>query len=87
MRTFTDSTIAEAQARGVAYKEYRPPSINEHHIDGPLLYFSDGQLHWLTFWERVLFRLDLTDAMELQQKLRPRLTAELEGYWANAHLK
>ena len=31
------------------------PSINWKHVDGPLLYTSDGQLHWLTWRER--FRL------------------------------
>lgn len=49
------------------------PSIQSNHIDGPLLHFSDGQLHWLTLWERVQFALGLTDAEKLQQKRRPNL--------------
>lgn len=49
------------------------PSIQISHIDGPLLYFSDGQLHWLTIWERLLFSLGLTDAARLECKHRPNL--------------
>lgn len=49
------------------------PSIQPHHIDGPLLAFSDGQLHWLTLWERFLFALGLADAERLERKRRPNL--------------
>ena len=40
---------------GVGYPIDSQPFINWKHIDGPLLYCSDGQLHWLTWRER--FRL------------------------------
>lgn len=53
----------------------RPPHINRRHIDGPLLVFSDGQLHWLTLAERVLFFMGLTDAEEIQRQRRPNLIA------------
>ena len=53
--------------------ERRSPSIQANHIDGPLLHFSDGQLHWLTPWERILFALGLTDAEKLERKRRPNL--------------
>lgn len=40
---------------GVGVPAAAQPFINWKHIDGPLLYRSDGQLHWLTWQER--FRL------------------------------
>jgi len=49
------------------------PSINQHHIDGPLLIFSDGQLHWLTRFERLQFALGMTDANKLEARRRPNL--------------
>lgn len=54
------------------------PSIQPDHVDGPLLRFSDGQLHWLTLWERLLFALGRTDAEKLQRKHRPNLCAATE---------
>jgi hypothetical protein len=51
------------------------PGFVPHYIDGPMVYSSDGQMHWLTLWERIQWRLGLTDAEKLQPKLRPRLTA------------
>ena len=27
--------------------------VNWRHIDGPLMYLSDGQFHWLTWRERI----------------------------------
>jgi len=47
--------------------------------DGPLLTFSDGQMHWLTPWERILLALGLTDAEGLQRKRRPILTQILNA--------
>lgn len=40
---------------GVGAPAFDQPRINWKHVDGPLLYCSDGQLHWLTWRER--FRL------------------------------
>lgn len=84
MKLYLDLTLAESAARGmITGPGYNPPSIVANHIDGPLLYFSDGQLHWLTLWERALFAFGLTDATRLQKKLRPRLSAEIERIeWA-----
>jgi hypothetical protein len=78
MRTFSDTTFAEQHASGVHRSggDLRP-RIQPKHIDGPMLCFSDGQLHWLTLRERLLYAIGWTDAYKLQQKLRPRLTAEL----------
>ena len=57
----------------IGYPANTKPEIQEDHIDGPLLHFRDGQLHWLTYWERFLLWLGLTDAKKLEQKLRPEL--------------
>lgn len=73
MQTFTDVTIQESQARGIQRGRYDEPEIIAGHIDGPVLHFSDGQMHWLTLWERILYRVGLTDANKLQLKLRPRM--------------
>ena len=54
------------------------PTINRRHIDGPLLVFSDGQLHWLTPWERLLLAIGLTDAARLQARRRPNLLTPFE---------
>jgi hypothetical protein len=53
----------------------RRPSIKANHIDGPMLVFSDGQMHWLTPWERLLFALRWTDAEKLQRKRRKAIDA------------
>lgn len=50
------------------------PYINRRHIDGPLLYMRNGQMHWLTPWERVLLWLGLTDALILERKYAPTLS-------------
>ncbi len=49
------------------------PHITAGHIDGPLLVFRDGQMHWLTLWERFLFACGLTDAWKIERKRRPNL--------------
>lgn len=67
---------------GVGVPDSWRPHINVNHRDGPLLYFRDGQLHWLTIWERIQFRFGWTDAMDLERKRRPDLAVtngEREG--------
>lgn len=81
MRDFSDHTISELLAQGIEFNGYSAPGIVETHIDGPLLYFSDGQIHWLTIPERIQLWFGLTNAEKLQCKLRPRLVASLEVYW------
>lgn len=49
------------------------PYINRKHVDGPLLYFSNGEMHWLTWRERLALWLGRTDADRLERKLRPDL--------------
>lgn len=71
MRTYTD--YADLEEVAVSFSNDRRPNIKERHVDGPLLCFSDGQLHWLTPWERILFAFALTDAEKLERKHRPNL--------------
>jgi hypothetical protein len=61
----------------------RPPMIQHTHVDGPALHFSDGQMHWLTLWERFLVALGLADAASIQRKRRPRLSQAID----QAHLE
>lgn len=81
MKDFSDHTISELAKQGMVFGGYTPPDIVEKHIDGPLLYFSDGQIHWLTILERIQLWFGLTSAEKLQLKLRPRFMASLEFYW------
>lgn len=49
------------------------PYINWKHVDGPLLYCSNGLLHWLTWLERLqLFfhRIDIHD-LDFKHRTRP----------------
>lgn len=52
------------------------PSIQANHIDGPLLHFRNGELHWFTLWERFLFAIGRIDAESLEAKHRPHLSAQ-----------
>lgn len=54
------------------------PSIQWNHIDGPLLIFRDGQLHWLSLWEKLQLRFGWTDAEKLERKHRPNLMRILD---------
>ena len=49
------------------------PHIKANHIDGPMVTFRNGEMHWLTLWERILFRLGRVDAHSLERKYRPHL--------------
>ena len=52
----------------IGWPDDRTWSVNRKHIDGPLMYHSDGGLHWLTLRERVFLKLGLTtlDAIDKQ---------------------
>ena len=52
------------------------PSINLKHIDGPLLSMRNGELHWLTWRERILLWLGRVDAEALERKYRPHLSQD-----------
>lgn len=49
----------------MTYCELTPPEIQWNHIDGPLLHLCDGQLHWLTWMERIKLRLGLITVNDL----------------------
>lgn len=54
------------------------PTVVPNHIDGPLVRFRNGELHWLTWWERIMFAVGLLNALTLERKYRPHL-AEIAG--------
>ncbi len=75
MKTYSDRTEYSHGAIQWNNSGYLPaPGLQPNHADGPLLYFSDGQLHWLNLWERLKLALGLTDAELLQWKRRPNLS-------------
>jgi hypothetical protein len=63
---------------GIGFPVDAKPEIVWDHIDGPLLYFRDGQLHWLTLWERFRCWLGLDDAASIEAKRRPDLIGMCE---------
>lgn len=58
---------------GIGYPVDARPSINWNHIDGPLLYYRDSQLHWLTLWERFRCWIGLDNAERIEARRRPDL--------------
>ena len=68
MKTYSDSTSFHD-----AFPASARPSIQWRHIDGPVLCFRDGQLHWLTWWERIQFLFGFTSAEKIERKRRPNL--------------
>jgi hypothetical protein len=57
-------------SNGVGAPAGLQPCVNWRHIDGPLLYTSDGGLHWLTLFERVRLSLGLTNIAAIDRKRR-----------------
>ena len=58
----------------VGWPDCSRPTINVNHIDGPVLWMRNGEMHWLTLWERLLLWLGKTDALALERKHRPHLS-------------
>jgi len=56
--------------QGVGYPAGMKPEIQWGHIDGPLMYHSDGGLHWLTWRERLALWLGFTDEAAIDQAYR-----------------
>jgi hypothetical protein len=52
----------------VGYSNGAVAYINWKHIDGPLLYCTNHQLHWLTLWERFRCWIGLDNAQSLDAK-------------------
>lgn len=68
------------QAGCISWPAHAQPSINKRHIDGQLCVFRNGELHWLTLWERYLLRYGRTDAYKLERKYRPHLQMVPKDY-------
>jgi hypothetical protein len=60
-------------SHGVGWPSDSEPHVKWKHIDGPLLVYSDGQMHWLTLWERLCCWLGKADAFSIEKKRRPEL--------------
>jgi hypothetical protein len=72
-------TYQEAPGGGYyGYPSGSRPSIQWDHIDGPLLCFRNGELHWLTWRERFWCWLGCEDAYSLEKKHRPHLSRSME---------
>ncbi len=74
MKTYSDEPFGESVEVQLRCRPY----ITLRHIDGPLLTFRDGQMHWLTIWERIQLWLGRIDAESLERKLRPNLMKVIE---------
>ena len=72
MKTYTDTWPT-----GVGIPIDATPHINREHVDGPVICFTDGQMHWLTPWERLMLWLGLTNAFKIERKRRPVMLAML----------
>jgi hypothetical protein len=47
------------------------PKINRRHIDGPYLKALDGTMVWLSPWERLLTKLGVWDAWDVEKRHFP----------------
>jgi len=85
MKTYSDVSYEQHPHRdgwvsssySVGFPTSNRPSLKMKHIDGPLLTFRDGQMHWLTLWERFMVALGRDDAESLERKRRPNLMKNL----------
>jgi hypothetical protein len=50
------------------------PNIQWNHVDGPLLHFRNGEIHWLTWRERFRCWMGWDDAESLEARHRPHLS-------------
>lgn len=46
-----------------------PAYIQWDHVDGPLLHTNNGQLYWLSIWDRLKLKLKLTTIQKLSNKI------------------
>lgn len=69
MRDFIDEPNSN-----ISWQRVEEPVFILDHIDGPVIHFSDGQMHWLTLCERWRVWRGQETAASLQKKLRPNLT-------------
>lgn len=59
----------------IGWPESSRPCIQPNHVDGPYVIFRNGEIQWLTFWERFLLWRGRIDAEALEYKYRPELSA------------
>lgn len=59
--------------QGVGYPANNRAWILWNHIDGPLLHFRNGELHWLTLRERFMCWLGRDNAATIEFKRKPHL--------------
>ena len=71
-------TYSDAPHAGISFQPAPEPHIQWGHVDGPLLVFRDGQLHWLTLWERIAVWLGWANAISIERKRRPALCDFIE---------
>ncbi len=72
--------LVEQSADGsslVGWPAESKPVILANHVDGPLCTFRNGEMHWLTLWERVLFAFGRVDSLSIERKYRPHLSVDL----------
>lgn len=74
MKTYSDDVRQQMLTREMV----DTPPVFYSHIDGQMITFSDGQVHWLTFKERFKVKWMGLTAVELQKELRPNLTKTME---------
>ena len=53
-----------------AYEKKSLPYVQWNHIDGALLHLRNGELFWLSWWDRIQLRLKWTDVYALESKYR-----------------
>jgi hypothetical protein len=53
---------------GHSYPSDSKPHIKWNHVDGPLLICRDGTPHFLSAWERFLFRANFLTIEELDRR-------------------
>jgi hypothetical protein len=73
MNTFRINLNEVAVGSGFSIERSARPHLTMKHIDGPVLTFRDGQMHWLTLTERLKVWFGKEDAESLERKLRPDL--------------
>ena len=82
MHIVSDSLLQRAgytYRNGIGYPNDARPYIKAKHIDGPLLVYLDGQMHWLTIKERFRFWMGWETAESLEAKRRPDLCGPTTG--------
>jgi hypothetical protein len=72
MRTYMDDIPP-----GITFSMSLRPSFVMKHIDGPMIVFRDGQMHWLTFGERFLVWIGCATPESIERKRRPNLVKYL----------